>query len=56
VVNYYIRLLVSTGGEVVAGTNAGLVIGIIVGILLLGFVVYYFKYFRRKAKPRHLIS
>ena len=49
VVNYYIRLLVSTGGEVVAGTNAGLVIGIIAGILLLGCVVYYF---RRKAKPK----
>ncbi len=53
VVNYYIRLLVSTGGEVVAGTNVRLVIGIIVGMLLLGCVVYYF---RRKAKPKHLIS
>ena len=53
VVNYYIRLLVSTGEEVEAGTNVGLVIGIVVGILLLGCVVYYF---RRKAKPKHLIS
>jgi hypothetical protein len=52
VVNYYIRLLVSTGGEVEAGTNVGLVVGIPVGILLLGCVVYYF---RRKAKPKHLI-
>jgi len=52
VVNYYIRLLVSTGEEVEAGTSVGLVVGIPVGILLLGCVVYYF-YFRRKA--RHLI-
>jgi len=52
VVNYYIRLLVSTGEEVEAGTNVGLVVGIPVGILLLGCVVYYF-YFRRKAKPKH---
>jgi hypothetical protein len=52
VVNYYIRLLVSTGGEVEAGTNVGVVVGIVVGILLLGCVVYYF---RRKAKPEHLI-
>jgi len=42
VVNYYIRLLVSTGGEVEAGTNVGLVIGILVGILLAACVVYYF--------------
>ena len=55
VVNYYIRLLVSTGGEVVAGTNAGLVIGIIAGILLLGCVVYYFRR-KAKPKPKHLIS
>ena len=52
VVNYYIRLLVSTGEEVEAGTNVGVVVGIVVGILLLGCVVYYF---RRKAKPKHLI-
>jgi hypothetical protein len=52
VVNYYIRLLVSTGEEVEVGTNVGLVVGIVVGILLLGCVVYYL---RRKAKPRHLI-
>jgi len=52
VVNYYIRLLVSTGEEVEAGTSAGLVIGIPVGILLVACVVYYF-YFRRKAKPEH---
>jgi hypothetical protein len=52
VVNYYIRLLVSTGEEVEAGTNVGLVVGIPVGILLVACVVYYF-HFRRKA--RHLI-
>ena len=49
VVNYYIRLLVSTGGEVVAGMNAGVVVGIVGGILLAACVVYYF---RRKAKPK----
>lgn len=47
VVNYYIRLLVSTGEEVEAGTSVGLVIGIVFGILLLGCVLYYFT---RKAK------
>jgi len=52
VVNYYIRLLVSTGEEVEAGTNVGLIVGIPVGILLVACVVYYF-YFRRKAKPKH---
>jgi len=51
VVNYYIRLLVSTGEEVEAGTSVGLIVGIPVGILLVACVVYYF-YFRRKA--RHL--
>lgn len=50
VVNYYIRLLVSTGGEVEVGTSVGLIVGIVVGILLLACVVYYF---RRKAKPKH---
>ena len=52
VVNYYIRLLVSTGEEVETGTNVGLIVGIPVGILLVACVVYYF-YFKRKA--RHLI-
>jgi len=52
VVNYYIRLLVSTGEEVEAGTNVGLIVGIPVGILLVACVVYYF-YFRRKAKLKH---
>ncbi len=51
VVNYYIRLLVSTGEEVEAGTSVGLIVGIPVGILIVACVVYYF---RRKAKPRHL--
>ena len=50
VVNYYIRLLVSTGKEVQVGPNMGLIIGIAIGILLLGCGIYYF---RRKAKPRH---
>ena len=51
VVNYYIRLLVSTGKkEVQAGPNKGLIIGIAIGILLLGCGIYYF---RRKAKAKH---
>jgi len=50
VVNYYIRLLVSTGEEVEAGTSVGLIVSILVGILLVACVIYYF---RRKAK--HLI-
>jgi len=50
VVNYYIRLLVSTGEEVEASSNMGLIVGIGVGILLVACVVYYF---RRKAKPEH---
>ena len=49
VVNYYIRLLVSTGEEVETGSHIGLIVGIIV-VLLLGSGIYYF---RRKAKPRH---
>ena len=52
VVNYYIRLLVSTGEEVEADTSVGLVVGIPAGILLVACVVYYF-HFRRKGK--HLI-
>jgi len=42
----YVRLLVSTSGT---KFNAGLVAGIVVGIVLLGCGGYY--YFRRKAKP-----
>ena len=48
-VNLYVRLLVSTSDEVEARFNAGLAAGIIVGIILLGYGVYY--YFRRKSKP-----
>jgi len=42
----YVRLLVSTSG--VGKLNAGLIAGIAVGIMLLGYGAYY--YFRRKAK------
>ena len=42
-----VRLLVSTSGT---RFNAGLVAGIVVGIVLLGFGGYY--YFRRKARPK----
>jgi hypothetical protein len=45
----YVRLLVSTNPVVEAKSNAGLVAGIVVGIMLLGYGRYY--YFRRKAKP-----
>jgi len=45
-VKLYVRLLVSTTGT---KFNAGLVAGIIVGIVLLGCGGYY--YFRRKTRP-----
>jgi len=48
-VKLYVRLLVSTNSAMGARSNAGLVIGIVVGIILLGCSGYY--YFRRKAKP-----
>ena len=48
-VKLYVRLLVSTNPAVEARSNAGLVAGIVVGIILLGYGGYY--YFRRKAKP-----
>jgi len=45
-VKLYVRLLVSTSGT---RSNAGLVAGLVVGIVLLGYSGYY--YFRHKAKP-----
>lgn len=48
-VKLYVRLLVSTSAAMEARSNAGLVAGISVGIILLGYGSYY--YFRRKAKP-----
>jgi len=48
-VRLYVRLLVSTNPAMEARSNAGLVAGIVVGIILLGYGGYY--YFRRKAKP-----
>lgn len=50
VVNYYIRLLVSTSEEVKSGPNVGLIVGIAVGALLLGYGAYYF---RHRTKPKH---
>jgi len=44
-----VRLLVSTNPAMEARSNAGLVAGIVVGIILLGCGGYY--YFRRKARP-----
>jgi hypothetical protein len=48
-VRLYVRLLVSTSPEVETKSNAGLVVGIVVGIILFGCGGYY--YFRRKTKP-----
>jgi hypothetical protein len=48
-VKLYVRLLVSTSGEVRGGLNIGLLAGVAVAIVLLGYGGYY--YFRRKAKP-----
>jgi hypothetical protein len=48
-VRLYVRLLVSTEPTVGTRPNAGLVAGIVVGIVLLGCGGYY--YFRRKARP-----
>lgn len=52
VVNYYIRLLVSTSSEVRGGPNIAVVVGIVMGTLLLGYGVYYFRC-RTKPKPKH---
>ena len=49
VVNYYIRLLVSTGEGLEAGPKIGLIVGIAVAVFLLGYGVYYS---RRRAKAR----
>jgi hypothetical protein len=46
-VRLYARLLVSTSGT---KFNAGLIAGIVVGVILLGCGGYY--YFRRKVKPK----
>ena len=48
-VKLYVRLLVSTNPAMEARSNAGLVAGIVAGIILLGCGGYY--YFRRKTKP-----
>ena len=50
VVNHCIRLLVSTSGEVRGSRNVALVVGVVIGILFLGYGIYYS---RRKAKPKH---
>lgn len=50
VVNCYVRLLVTTSKEAQAGPNTGLIVGIVIGVLLLGYVVYYS---RRKAQSKH---
>ncbi|MBN2187299.1 MAG: hypothetical protein JW732_07630 [Dehalococcoidia bacterium] len=50
VANCYIRFLVSTSRDVEAGPKTALIVGIVIGILLLGYGAYYF---RRKAKSKH---
>jgi len=51
-VKLYVRLLVSTNPVTEARFNAGLVTGIVVGIVLLSCGGYY--YFKRKAKPKRV--
>ncbi len=46
VVNYYIRLLISTSSSVESSSNIGLIAGSAVGVILLAGGIYYF---RRKA-------
>jgi hypothetical protein len=43
VVNYYIRLLVSTSTEVQAVPNIGLIVGIIIVVMLLSYGLYYYR-------------
>jgi len=50
VANCYIRFLVSTSKDAEASSNTGLIVGIVIGILLIGYGVYYS---RRKAKLKH---
>ena len=50
VVNCYVRLLVSTSKKAQAAPNIALIVGIVIGLLLLSYVVYYS---RRKANPEH---
>ena len=47
VVNYYIRLLISTSGSVGSGSNIGLIAAVAAGVILLAGGIYYV---RRKSK------
>ena len=49
VVNYYIRLLISTSSKVKSGPNLGLLAGVTAAVLILGCGVYYS---RRKVKSK----
>jgi len=48
VANCYVRLLVSTGTQPQAGSNIGLIAGIVIAVLLLGYATYCS---RHRAKP-----
>jgi len=49
VVNYYVRLMVSTGGGVENGSNVGLIVGAVAGIIVIVGLVTWKA--RRKKKP-----
>ena len=46
-VNYYIRILVSTSKGIKSSPHTGLIVGIIIVVMLLSYGIYYY---RRKAK------
>lgn len=48
-VEYYVRLLVSTGEGLEAGPNVRLIVGIAIAVFLLGYSIYYL---RRRAKVK----
>jgi hypothetical protein len=49
VVNYYVRLLVSSGEGLEAGPNPGLIVAIVIAVFLSGYAIYYSK---RRAKAK----
>ncbi|HUS04597.1 MAG TPA: hypothetical protein VMY79_03640, partial [Dehalococcoidia bacterium] len=41
-VNYYIRILVSTSKGTKSGLHTGLIIGVIIGVVLVSYAIYYY--------------